>query len=44
MIDEIVDTLVLETGTLELEYPNQTRFVVPRTNENISLTIHGKVI
>ncbi|MBI1662303.1 MAG: nickel pincer cofactor biosynthesis protein LarC [Nitrosopumilus sp.] len=41
-IDEIVDTLVLETGTLGVRISESTRFVVPRTNENISLTIDGK--
>ena len=41
-IDEIVDTLVLETGTLGVRISESTRFVVPRTNENISLTIDGE--
>ena len=41
-IDEIVDILVLETGTLGVRISESTRFVVPRTNENISLTIDGK--
>ncbi len=41
-IDEIVDTLVLETGTLGIRISESNRFVVPRTNENISLTIDGK--
>ncbi|WP_428324760.1 nickel pincer cofactor biosynthesis protein LarC [Nitrosopumilus sp.] len=41
-IDEIVDTLVLETGTLGVRISESNRFVVPRTNENISLVINGK--
>ena len=41
-IDEIVDTLVLETGTLGVRISESNRFVVPRTNENISLVIDGK--
>ena len=41
-IDEIVDTLVLETGTLGIRISESHRFVVPRTNENISLTIDGR--
>ena len=42
-IDEIVDTLVLETGTLGIRISESNRFVVPRTNENISLSIDGKL-
>ena len=41
-IDEIVDTLVLETGTLGVRISESNRFIVPRTNETISLTIDGK--
>lgn len=41
-IDEIIDTLVLETGTLGVRISESNRFVVPRTNENSSLTIDGK--
>lgn len=41
-IDDIVDTLVLETGTLGVRMSESNRFVVPRTNENISLAIDGK--
>ena len=41
-IDEIVDTLVLETGTLGIRISESNRFVVPRTNENISLKLDGQ--
>ena len=41
-IDEIVDTLVLETGTLGVRISESHRFVVPRTNEIVSLVINGR--
>lgn len=41
-VDEIVDTLVLETGTLGIRISESNRFVVPRTIHEISLTLNGK--
>ncbi|AJM91955.1 nickel pincer cofactor biosynthesis protein LarC [Nitrosopumilus piranensis] len=41
-IDEIVDTLILETGTLGVRISESNRFIVPRTNHNVSLTINGQ--
>lgn len=41
-ITEIVDTLILETGTLGVRITESSRFIVPRTNHNASLTINGK--
>jgi uncharacterized protein (DUF111 family) len=41
-ITEIVDTLILETGTLGVRISESARFIVPRTNHSISLTIDGK--
>ena len=40
-LDEIVDTLVLETGTLGIRISNSDRFIVPRTNHEISLSLNG---
>jgi pyridinium-3,5-bisthiocarboxylic acid mononucleotide nickel chelatase len=41
-LDEIVDTLVLETGTLGIRVSDSNRFVVPRSNHNASLTLSGQ--
>ena len=41
-VDAIIDTLVLETGTLGIRISNSNRFIVPRTNHNFSLTFDGK--
>ena len=40
-IDEIVDTLVLETGTLGIRISDSNRFTVPRSNHTASLSING---
>ena len=41
-VDAIIDTLVLETGTLGIRISNSNRYIVPRTNHNFSLTFDGK--
>ena len=41
-VDTIIDTLVLETGTLGIRISNSNRFIVPRTNHNFALTFDGK--
>ena len=41
-VDEIVDTLVLETGTLGIRISESNRFVVPRSIHDISLMIDGQ--
>ena len=41
-VDVIIDTLVLETGTLGVRISNSNRHIVPRTNHNFSLTFDGK--
>ena len=41
-VDEIADTLVLETGTLGIRISDSNRFIVPRTNHDVSVTLHGK--
>ena len=41
-VDVIIDTLVLETGTLGIRISNSNRYIVPRTNHNFSLTFDGK--
>jgi uncharacterized protein (TIGR00299 family) protein len=40
-LDEIVDTLVLETGTLGIRISDSNRFIVPRTSHNTSLSLNG---
>jgi pyridinium-3,5-bisthiocarboxylic acid mononucleotide nickel chelatase len=40
--DEIVDTLVLETGTLGVRISESNRFIVPRSTHEISLTINDQ--
>ena len=41
-VDVIIDTLILETGTLGIRISNSNRYIVPRTNHNFSLTFDGK--
>ena len=41
-MDEIVDTLVLETGTLGVRISESNRFIVPRSSHEISLMINYK--
>ena len=41
-VDTIIDTLVLETGTLGIRISNSNRFIVPRSNHTFSLTFDGK--
>lgn len=40
-LDEIVDTLVLETGTLGIRISDSDRFVVPRSNHDVSISLNG---
>ena len=41
-VDTIIDTLILETGTLGIRISNSNRFIVTRSNHNFSLTFDGK--
>ena len=41
-VDLMIDTLVLETGTLGIRISNSNRHIVPRTNHSFSLTFDGK--
>ncbi|NNM03066.1 MAG: nickel pincer cofactor biosynthesis protein LarC [Nitrosopumilus sp.] len=41
-VDAIVDTLVLETGTLGVRISDSNRFIVPRTIHDLSLTLDGQ--
>ena len=41
-VEEIVDTLVLETGTLGIRISESNRFTVPRTIHTISLILNGE--
>ena len=40
-VDAIVDTLVLETGTLGIRISDSNRFVVPRSIHDVSLSLNG---
>ncbi|HSG83150.1 MAG TPA: nickel pincer cofactor biosynthesis protein LarC [Nitrosopumilus sp.] len=40
-VDDIVDTLVLETGTLGIRVSDSNRFTVPRKNHLVSLSLNG---
>ena len=40
-VEKIVDTLVLETGTLGVRISESNRFIVPRTIHNVSVTLSG---
>jgi len=41
-VDEIIDTLVLETGTLGIRISDSNRFTVPRSIHNVSLTLNDQ--
>ena len=41
-VDDVVDTLVLETGTLGIRLSDSNRFTVPRTSHVISLTLNDQ--
>ncbi len=41
-VEEIVDILVLETGTLGIRISESNRFIIPRTIHTVSLTLNGK--
>ena len=40
-VEKIVDTLVLETGTLGIRISESNRFIIPRTIHNVSVTLNG---
>ncbi len=40
-VDEITDTLVLETGTLGIRISTSDRFIVPRSTHNVTVTLNG---
>ena len=42
IVDTIIDTLVLETGTLGIRILDSNRIIVPRTNHSFSLTFDSK--
>ena len=42
VVDTIIDTLVLETGTLGIRISDSNRIIVPRTNHSFSLAFGGK--
>jgi pyridinium-3,5-bisthiocarboxylic acid mononucleotide nickel chelatase len=42
VVDIIIDTLVLETGTLGIRISDSNRIIVPRTNHSFSLDFDGK--
>ena len=42
VVDTIIDTLVLETGTLGIRISDSNRIIVPRTNHSFSLTFDDK--
>lgn len=41
-IHEIMDILVIETGTLGIRVTTSNRFIVPRTTHDVKLTLDGK--
>ncbi len=41
-VDEIVDTLVLETGTLGIRISDSNRFTVPRSIHTVSISLNGQ--
>lgn len=41
-VDDIVDSLVLETGTLGIRIRDSNRFTIPRTTHGVSLTLNDK--
>jgi len=40
-VKEIIDTLILETGTLGIRISESNRFIVPRTIHTVSLNLNG---
>ena len=42
IVETIIDTLVLETGTLGIRISDSNRIIVPRTNNSFSLTFDDK--
>ena len=40
-VDEILDTLVLETGTLGIRVFDSNRFIVPRSMHSVALSLNG---
>ena len=40
-VDDIIDILVLETGTLGIRISDNDRFIVPRSTHVVSLTLNG---
>jgi uncharacterized protein (TIGR00299 family) protein len=42
IVDEIMDLLVIETGTLGIRISDSNRFVVPRTHHDVSVILNGK--
>ncbi|MEK0339960.1 MAG: pyridinium-3,5-bisthiocarboxylic acid mononucleotide nickel chelatase, partial [Nitrosopumilus sp.] len=40
-VNKIVDTLILETGTLGIRISESNRFIVPRTIHTVSLNLNG---
>ena len=43
IVDEIMDLLVIETGTLGIRISDSNRFIVPRTNHDISITLNDQL-
>lgn len=41
-IDEIIDSLVLETGTLGIRISDSNRFIVPRTKHDVSIILNDQ--
>ena len=41
-VDKIIDTLVLETGTLGIRISDSNRFIVPRTNHDVVILLNDQ--
>ena len=41
-VDEIIDSLVLETGTLGIRVSDSNRFIVPRTKHDVPIILNGQ--
>ncbi len=41
-VDKIIDSLVLETGTLGIRISDSNRFIVPRTNHDVTISLNDK--
>jgi len=41
-VDEIIDSLVLETGTLGIRISDSNRFIVPRTNHDVAISLNDQ--